>query len=767
MDACAALGLRSVLTTGRTTRRQRDVGPPPTRFSRIRPHAPQVELWDLPSRSLLRMIKYSTSITSMAWYPPKNETPAPGSLERFMIVGSDGSYLFYKVKDQRIVVPDPSKHTSRTFSNYPIACITWCSGVLVAGDLAGTLTYWTAARPRAVPLLTQRSPILKLSVCPATFDLSHKPEDRPAESEAPASESPGRTASEAGLGGAGPPEAGGPTAAGAPEGPTSPGQGTAEEELCASASLDDPLTLSLSTASTDPPSSALGPHLPASPASAAAAPEDTAAPPPEPPAPAEAGADSPTEPPLASPEPTPASAAQGAAQAAPAPTPTRAPPVPLPGLPSQAKAGGARSPTIAPEALPTPAAPFASLSPPPPPPAPEPPLPAHCFVLVLFQDLDFGVWDVFKRKRVSHSVNRSLGRDLRATDVGWVPGPCPAVVTPTGSVMILDLGLATSSTPVLLRSLPAPMASPALMPDVDAAYLRSILLHDMCGVAADVECERQLKGEAATCAGGAARQPLARNGLGVTVPPGTRHQCEEVRLHFALVPRPLKAQLHALSRHADFAPAPTPDAAGDVARRCLLVSQFFGDQDLVRLWRVVMQHFRSKEPAPAAPAPYLPEGPAGGAGPMAEAKRPDSAPGPAQYDVELPWEDSLLFPSAVCTASEQEQTGLRESALRSSGKSHLIPSVATSHVLCGGMERAVELLLSSPPEQPDFELNLYKVCGGVGAGIPVRATQAPPPPLPGKALWAQDSAFWPTPPPQRADPDASCIRFDSSPLWRP
>eukprot|EP01114_Cavostelium_apophysatum_P016161 TRINITY_DN4543_c0_g1_i5.p1 TRINITY_DN4543_c0_g1~~TRINITY_DN4543_c0_g1_i5.p1 ORF type:complete len:1158 (+),score=259.94 TRINITY_DN4543_c0_g1_i5:107-3580(+) len=99
-------------------------------------------------------------------------------------------------------------------------------------------------------------------------------------------------------------------------------------------------------------------------------------------------------------------------------------------------------------------------------------------IMVLFNEGDFGIWDIDHNTRVSVS-SYLKGRDLRVIDCDWITENTPIVATSDGSVRILDRSLSISNSPLSMNSIRKPIVTPLLLPFTHTLHLKVLLQHSI------------------------------------------------------------------------------------------------------------------------------------------------------------------------------------------------------------------------------------------------------------------------------------------------
>eukprot|EP01097_Dermamoeba_algensis_P003902 TRINITY_DN2638_c0_g1_i2.p1 TRINITY_DN2638_c0_g1~~TRINITY_DN2638_c0_g1_i2.p1 ORF type:complete len:817 (+),score=202.85 TRINITY_DN2638_c0_g1_i2:1217-3667(+) len=101
-------------------------------------------------------------------------------------------------------------------------------------------------------------------------------------------------------------------------------------------------------------------------------------------------------------------------------------------------------------------------------------------IIVMFQEGDFGIWDLDHSVRIANS-NYLVGRDLKAIDLDWASDSNPVVATSDGCIRILDRSLCISSSKQFFRatlSRKTVLYTPFLLAPRNAILLKVFLQHD-------------------------------------------------------------------------------------------------------------------------------------------------------------------------------------------------------------------------------------------------------------------------------------------------
>ena len=98
-------------------------------------------------------------------------------------------------------------------------------------------------------------------------------------------------------------------------------------------------------------------------------------------------------------------------------------------------------------------------------------------ILVLFNDGDFGIWDLEYNTRVSIS-SYFRARDLKALDLDWWNAHQPIIATTDGAIRLVDRSLSQgSNSPILFSHISYPLNCPSILPANQALFLKTMLNH--------------------------------------------------------------------------------------------------------------------------------------------------------------------------------------------------------------------------------------------------------------------------------------------------
>ncbi|KAJ9438627.1 WD domain, partial [Diplonema papillatum] len=367
-----------------------------------------------------------------------------------------------------------------------------------------------------------------------------------------------------------------------------------------------------------------------------------------------------------------------------------------------------------------------------------------CLALVLFEDQEFGVWDIGEKHRMSFSKGPDQkSRSLKATSVGWITGPFPVIATPTGTVTILDLALGSSCSAVTLRSLARPLRTTAFLVRPHAAYLMACLMNGFVDGASNLSSEKPkaTSSSAATndypenpdsASTYASVQPPYRNAFGELVTKPIKTQADEIVGHLQLVPEHVKDTIRSLSE----------DEPDDIALRCLIAAAVFAEPTKMEFWRSVAVALKAAKgaPRPRFVHPTIATknktqhdaqqqqqqlqqqqrlsnsvSPVGT--PPSQDLDPTDAPLEALLDgFTVGAHDELFLDDGLLHAIDCKSTAEKEMAAKASKATIHYATIAQHHVKLGSMTPAVSLLLDTPQDAPEWKANLYKACV-VAAGV--------------------------------------------------
>jgi WD40 repeat protein len=296
-------------------------------------------------------------------------------------------------------------------------------------------------------------------------------------------------------------------------------------------------------------------------------------------------------------------------------------------------------------------------------------------VLALFNNGDFGVWDVRRGHRVAAS-NYLRGRDLRAVDCDWIsstPSDTPVVATNDGCVRLLDRSLALTDSPLSIARIEQlrPLHTPHLLRPKDKLRLR-VLLHHVSDVSRDLS-EKVDRGEALAveCGDGSTIEVslcwLAAHGA--VEHPSSPVASEDARWLLSFVP------FHVLQRIT---------ATLFTNQKALLVAEYFGCVPEAEFWQSVGIALKA------------------GSAPTADAddEGPFETPGRSHFlDVLLqgPVFQSIAAARASAAASAvidaASTPAAEQTATAAATHARLAAQAATWHLILGNKKAAVQTLL--------------------------------------------------------------------------
>lgn len=98
-------------------------------------------------------------------------------------------------------------------------------------------------------------------------------------------------------------------------------------------------------------------------------------------------------------------------------------------------------------------------------------------ILVLFNDGDFGIWDLEYNTRIALS-SYFRQRDLKALDLDWWNAHQPIIATTDGAIRLVDRSLSQgSNSPILISHISYPLNCPSILPANQALFLKTMLNH--------------------------------------------------------------------------------------------------------------------------------------------------------------------------------------------------------------------------------------------------------------------------------------------------
>eukprot|EP01062_Namystynia_karyoxenos_P017526 TRINITY_DN16458_c0_g1_i1.p1 TRINITY_DN16458_c0_g1~~TRINITY_DN16458_c0_g1_i1.p1 ORF type:complete len:1318 (+),score=378.72 TRINITY_DN16458_c0_g1_i1:84-3956(+) len=348
-----------------------------------------------------------------------------------------------------------------------------------------------------------------------------------------------------------------------------------------------------------------------------------------------------------------------------------------------------------------------------------------CLAIALFVDGHFSIYDVGKSQRISSSEPR----DLRALAVAWARGPLPVVATPNGTVLILDLSLTGCAGNVYLRALSRPLRSLALLPQPHAAFLAACFCNGLSSTELAAPPQESSPREVSQLVELAQAPRPHRNAFGELVGKHVRTHAHEVQLHTQLV------EPEALRRIEQLCQA----GVSATARRCFLTAALFADQGRMLFWSTAQralsaagrqgkQRQRFLHPSVGISrqmkmdmlmALSSPGTARGGAATDVGGLGVDTGFGERESDGEssssddpfrLGAEEELQMEDAVLHAASCAATVAQERATRAGRIARFYPPLAAAHVRLGQLPRAVQLLLDTPADSPEWRTSLYKAC---------------------------------------------------------
>ena len=379
-------------------------------------------------------------------------------------------------------------------------------------------------------------------------------------------------------------------------------------------------------------------------------------------------------------------------------------------------------------------------------------------ILVLFNDGDFGIWDLEFNVRVSVS-SYFRARDLKALDLDWWNASQPIVATTDGAIRLVDRALSHgSNSPLLFSHISYPLNCPVILPPRQALYLKTMLNH-----------------------------PELVDGASSSLSPQRHHRSSSDQPSFLTSKRTINSTTASgpiLSGQSDGSSPShsltfslTSSLAGlipdniltslaaenlTIIERVLLIASYFGNIAEQRFWMLVRHAFKHKRTPPIFKGGSL-LGPSAYAGQsVSEAPQQTSAtptktpsssarstPSPSgatllqssSYDVIPPSSSFVNASQTIVIEAEPHAEAAKQppnpvdalpvyfdllldpeqlrtlhmngAALQEKKRAQnyqLTQSITDFHLTLGQKEKAMELLLETPPDNPMYYADVLKAC---------------------------------------------------------
>lgn len=381
-------------------------------------------------------------------------------------------------------------------------------------------------------------------------------------------------------------------------------------------------------------------------------------------------------------------------------------------------------------------------------------------ILVLFNDGDFGIWDLEFNVRVSIS-SYFRARDLKALDLDWWNPHQPIIATTDGAIRLVDRSLSQgSNSPILFSHISYPLNCPSILPPKQALFLKTMLTHPELA-----DGQSSISPSPSRLTTDDAASPIDLSSSGTHPRPGKHaisHSSENSSpvhsLSFSL-----SSSLRGLVPDEVLTALSQPGL--NIAERGLLIANYFGNPQEQRFWTLVSHSFRSKRTPPVFKGGSL-LGPSAYANQTNESssnKDPSSLSSSQALGTGSASGENLGSPSQRSMTSSSSQTSvdpftnasqtiiinaepgqpepeaLEETkasslpvyfdllldpsqlrALHMSGAAlqekkraqnyQLTQSITDFHLTLGQKDKAMELLLETPPDNPMYYADVLKAC---------------------------------------------------------
>lgn len=282
-------------------------------------------------------------------------------------------------------------------------------------------------------------------------------------------------------------------------------------------------------------------------------------------------------------------------------------------------------------------------------------------VLVLFNDGEFGIWDVEHNARIATSNYFTKSRDLRAIDVDWLSDAQPILATTDGCIRVVDKQLSGGcNSPIHFTSLAYPLHSPLLLPPTQSLFLKAMLLHP---------------------------ELQSRDSSDLT----------------GLVDQYTMAALRKTTL---------------LAERALTVAQYFGHASDIRFWLLAISAFRRGSSqsnqedlvASAGLSSTLSDGSDGFRveSELTQSSSSSSSNLSSTAAPTVPASFDLLADSVQVKSMYHNRAALHEQ--KKSGNYQLTQKIIDFNLTLGEKDKAIDLLLETPSENPQFYADALKAC---------------------------------------------------------
>ncbi|KAL0480900.1 WD repeat-containing protein [Acrasis kona] len=279
------------------------------------------------------------------------------------------------------------------------------------------------------------------------------------------------------------------------------------------------------------------------------------------------------------------------------------------------------------------------------------------FILILFIEGDFVIWDLDHNKCMSQSP-----ANLVAISIDWAGNNYPVVATNTGSVIVYDLALNAPNSNVAYHQLSEPTLTPCMLPNSIAQNLRACMENNDWQLDSDSNLDLKFTN--------------VTNAYGQFIPVGiATENMNQGSLLIELLPSGLHSELIRSST--------------STARRCLMTANYFGDSISKHFWTLALRYLHAYS---------------------SEAPLESIVPVDSNYELELPISYDLLRDNSSLLADELYNASKQDESVRKSNTVDLYAQVAQIHACLNHPQDAVNLLLETPADHPDMYLNFLHAC---------------------------------------------------------
>ncbi|EFC40312.1 WD40 repeat-containing protein [Naegleria gruberi] len=184
----------------------------------------------------------------------------------------------------------------------------------------------------------------------------------------------------------------------------------------------------------------------------------------------------------------------------------------------------------------------------------------HNHILVLFNEGDFGIWDLDQYAKVANSPPH-----IKAVASDWSRGNYPVVATNSGSILVFDIQLSTCNTNVLFHTRLDHLKNPCSLKSDEAQYFRALIENNKLPFD-DMVDENTIIDEPNTY----------RNCCGDVIDNKKVKELYEKALdHRYLLPQNMVVKLK--------------NPSTNTAERCLIAAEYFGDKIAYQFWKLAIE----------------------------------------------------------------------------------------------------------------------------------------------------------------------------------